>query len=300
LPADHIALVGAAEARRLTGIDAPLGGLWFPKAGSIDPPAVCAALAEGVSVRSAAVASVARGSDGWCLRDVAGAVVAEAAAVVLAAGPWTPCLWPGAELPIHANRGQITLLPAAPDAPRAALSFGGYLSPPVAGGRHVLGATYGRIPDPDDAAWRAVRADDHAANLSVLAEALPGLRAQWDGNPAEGGRVSLRATIADHLPVMGPLFDAAAWREAYADLHHGRAWRTYPPAPLADGLFVLGGLGSRGFQTAPLLGEALAALMAGDVLPFARDLWEAVHPGRFVLRTLRRPPRRAGRISGPA
>ncbi len=301
LPADHIALVDAAEARDLTGIDAPLGGLWFPRAGSIDPAAVCAALADGVSVRVAAVASMAPVSGGWCLRDAAGAVVAEVAAVVLAAGPWTPRLWPAAELPIHANRGQITLLPAAPEAPRAALSFGGYLSPPVAEGRHVLGATYGRIPDPDDPAWRTVRDEDHAANLSLLADALPGLRAQWAGDPAEGGRVSLRATIADHLPVMGPLFDAAAWREAYADRHHGRAWRTYPAAPLAGGLFVLGGLGSRGFQTAPLLGEALAALMAGDALPLARDLWEAVHPGRFVLRTLRRPPGRVGRTSsGPA
>jgi len=299
LPPDHIALVAPDEAHRLTGVTAPLGGLWFPKAGSIDPPAVCAALAEGVTVRTGAVAAVVQVEGGWSLCDAAGAVVAEAAAVVLAAGPWTPRLWPDADLPIHANRGQITLLPAAPEAPHAALSFGGYLSPPVAGGRHVLGATYGRIPDPDDSAWRTVRDEDHAANLSLLADALPEVRAQWGGEPADGGRVSLRATIADHLPVMGPLFDAAAWREAYADLHHGRALRTYPPAPLADGLFVLGGLGSRGFQTAPLLGEALAALMVGDALPLERALWEAVHPGRFVLRILRRrPPRRAGQWVG--
>ncbi|MFA7430823.1 MAG: FAD-dependent 5-carboxymethylaminomethyl-2-thiouridine(34) oxidoreductase MnmC [Rhodospirillaceae bacterium] len=295
LPPDHIALVDAAGARAVAGVDAPLGGLWFPKAGSIDPRAVCAALAAGVEMRGAAVSSLISDAAGWRLLDEAGRVVVEAEAVVLAAGPWTPRLWPVAELPIHAKRGQITLLPGLPDGPSAAVSFGGYLSPPVADGKHVLGATYERIADLDDPAWRTVRPEDDAANLALLADALPELRTRWPEGQIDGRRVSLRATIADHLPVMGPLFDASAWRTAYGDLHHGRAWRSYPEAPLTEGLFVLGGLGSRGFQTAPLLAEALAALIAGTPLPTGQDLWEAVHPGRFVLRALRRPPARTAR-----
>ncbi|MGC2857518.1 FAD-dependent 5-carboxymethylaminomethyl-2-thiouridine(34) oxidoreductase MnmC [Novispirillum sp. DQ9] len=291
LPAEHLRFVGAAEAGALAGVSAPLGGLWFPHAGAIAPRAVCAALAGGTAVRAAAVDSLEAVAEGWRLL-ADGVEVARAAAVVLAAGPWTPRLWPAADLPIHANRGHITLLPEAAGAPPVALSFGGYLAPAVAEGRHVLGATYGRVPDPRDDGWRAPRPEDDAATLGLLAEVLPDVHARM-GEPC-GGRVSLRATIADHLPVMGPLFDAAAWRRAYADLHHGRPWRSYPPAPLAGGLFVLGGLGSRGFQTAPLLAAALAALVAGTPGPLAPDLLEAVHPGRFVLRSLRRPPKGAG------
>lgn len=294
LPAEHLRLVDAAEARRLGGVRAPLGGLWFPQAGALHPATVCAALAEGVPLRPAAPQRLEKGPAGWCLIDASGAVVAEAAAVVLAAGPWTPCLWPAAELPIHANRGQITLLPEAPGAPEVSLSFGGYLSPAVAAGRrHVLGATYGRLPGPDAAGWRDLRPQDDAANLDLLAEVLPEVHALM--GESDGGRVSLRATIADHMPVMGPLFEADAWRAVYGDLHHGRRWDRYPPAPLADGLYVLGGLGSRGFQTAPLLAEALAAMIAGAEGPLAPDLLAAVHPGRFIIRTLRRPPK--GRVN---
>lgn len=296
LPADHLRLVDAAEARALAGVDAPLGGLWFPQAGAIDPVAVCTALAGGVEVQAAEPQCLEAVGEGWRLRDAAGAVVAEAAAVVLAAGPWVPRLWPAAELPIHANRGQITLLDGLPGAPAVSLSFGGYVSPAVVGGRHVLGATYGRIPDLEAADWRCPLPQDDAANLDLLAVTLPDVRAHVGG--VAGNRVSLRATIADHLPVMGPLFDAAQWRAAYADLHHGRAWEHYPPAPLADGLFVLGGLGSRGFQTAPLLAEALAAMMAGTEGPLADDLVAAIHPGRFQIRALRRPPRAAIRGRG--
>lgn len=302
LPPDHLRVIDASEARSLARVDAPHGGLWFPRAGSLEPPAVCAALADGVPLRAADVAGLVRVGDGWSLTDSAGAEIASAAAVVLAGGPWTPRLWPAAELPIHANRGQITVLAGAAGAPEVALSFGGYLSPAVAGGRHVLGATYGRISDLTDEAWRAVRPVDDAANMALLGDVLPEVRALWAEGAVEESRASLRATIADHMPVMGPLFDAAAWRQAYADLHHGRAWDRYPEAPLTEGLFVLSGLGSRGFQTAPLLAEALAALIAGAPLPLEQDLWEAVHPGRFVLRTLRRPPKgppgRRGSVRG--
>lgn len=297
LPADHLRRVGAAEAGALAGVVAPYGGLWFPQAGAIAPVAVCTALAADIPVRAAVLRRLEPGGQGWRLIDDAGAVVAETAAVVLAAGPWTPRLWPQADLPIHANRGQITLLPGRTAAGgEVSLSFGGYLSPPVAGGLHVLGATYGRLSDPDAAPWRDLRSEDDAANLALLGEVLPEVRAGLGA--VAGGRASLRATIADHLPVMGPLFSAVAWREAYADLHHGRSRDRFPPAPLADGLFVLGGLGSRGFQTAPLLAEALAAMMAGTAGPLAADLLAAVHPGRFVLRALRRPPGRGGAIRG--
>uniref|UniRef100_UPI0025C0EA8C hypothetical protein n=1 Tax=Brevundimonas sp. TaxID=1871086 RepID=UPI0025C0EA8C len=49
----------------------------------------------------------------------------------------------------------------------------------------------------------------------------------------------------------------------------------------AEGLYILGGLGSRGFCAAPLLAEHVAALATGAPSPLARDLAIRVTPSRL-------------------
>jgi tRNA 5-methylaminomethyl-2-thiouridine biosynthesis bifunctional protein len=96
---------------------------------------------------------------------------------------------------------------------------------------------------------------DHQANLEALARARPALAADLSGRTLEG-RARVRATTRDHLPLAGPV-------------------------PGTPGLFVLGGLGSRGLTWAPLLGEHLAALAAGAPSPLPEDLAGLVAPGRY-------------------
>jgi tRNA 5-methylaminomethyl-2-thiouridine biosynthesis bifunctional protein len=48
------------------------------------------------------------------------------------------------------------------------------------------------------------------------------------------------------------------------------------------------GLGSRGLAYAPLCAELLAAQITGEVPPLARDLAQALHPARFIIRNLQR------------
>ncbi|MDB5458441.1 MAG: FAD-dependent cmnm(5)s(2)U34 oxidoreductase, partial [Caulobacteraceae bacterium] len=50
---------------------------------------------------------------------------------------------------------------------------------------------------------------------------------------------------------------------------------------VAQGLYVLGGLGSRGFTTAPLLAEHVAALIARTPSPLPLDLQTTVEPLRL-------------------
>jgi tRNA 5-methylaminomethyl-2-thiouridine biosynthesis bifunctional protein len=70
------------------------------------------------------------------------------------------------------------------------------------------------------------------------------------------GRASLRATLPDRLPLLGP-------------------------AAGQPGLHVAAGYASRGVVWAGLLGEALADLMTGQPLPLEADLMRAIAPGRF-------------------
>ncbi len=96
-------------------------------------------------------------------------------------------------------------------------------------------------------------AADHQRNLETLAEGLPELAAEARIRPLDG-RASIRATTFDRMPAAGAL------RE--------------------PGLYLLGGLGSRGFCTAPLLAEHLAAEALGAPSPLPNSL-------RHLILTLR-------------
>jgi tRNA 5-methylaminomethyl-2-thiouridine biosynthesis bifunctional protein len=60
--------------------------------------------------------------------------------------------------------------------------------------------------------------------------------------------------------------------------------------PRVPGLYGSFGFGSRGLLWAGLGAELIASLLEGEPLPVERRLAEALDPGRFLLRALRRGP----------
>ncbi|WP_395673371.1 tRNA (5-methylaminomethyl-2-thiouridine)(34)-methyltransferase MnmD [Phenylobacterium sp.] len=190
----------------------------------------------------ARVAAVARGGDAWVLRDADGAEIAQAEVVVLAAGLAIRDLSP--DLALAAVRGQASW--AATAEPPGAMAWGGYVAPTRQG--LLFGATHDRVDEGVD-----MRPEDHARNLATLAQALPELAAALAGGPLEG-RAAVRAVTPDRLPLAGRI---------------------------DDGLYVLGGLGSRGFSFAPLLAEHVAALALGAPSPLPEAQARLVDPLRF-------------------
>ncbi|MEK9725153.1 MAG: FAD-dependent 5-carboxymethylaminomethyl-2-thiouridine(34) oxidoreductase MnmC, partial [Rhodospirillaceae bacterium] len=246
-------------------------GVWFGDGGLLDTQRVCAALSAGIERWIADIAALTQADGSWQLR-TADSVAMFADAVVLAGGIETGALGGYPHLGMVANRGQVTFH-AASDATarlRTVLTFGGYLTPADAAG-HVLGATFDRLTDARDDAWQAPRDADDARNREALVERLPGLADAL--GPARGAWTGIRATTPDRLPLVGPVPDAPT-----------------PDAPLSwrPGLYTLSGLGSRGFLTAPLAGEILAALMFGGPLPAPADAPQLMHPSRFRIRALRK------------
>jgi tRNA 5-methylaminomethyl-2-thiouridine biosynthesis bifunctional protein len=158
------------------------------------------------------------------------------------------------DLPLRGVRGQASW--ASSDQSVEALAWGGYLIPTGEG--FLFGATHDR-----DDPGTEVRVEDHARNLATLAERRPDLAS---GQVPDGlaGRAAIRATTPDHLPLAGPA------------------------GPDLVGLYLLTGMGSRGFALAPLLGDHLAALVLDQASPLPRDLAELVDPDRFRQRALRR------------
>ena len=139
----------------------------------------------------------------------------------------------------------------------SAMAWGGYAVPT---GQGVLyGATHDR-GDTDT----APRAEDSERNLATLRARLPALADRIEAAGQAQSRAAIRATTPDRLPLAGGL---------------------------DDGLYLLGGLGSRGFCVAPVLAEHVAALILNRPSPLPRDLAARVSPHRAaVIRNPLAPP----------
>jgi tRNA 5-methylaminomethyl-2-thiouridine biosynthesis bifunctional protein len=197
------------------------------------------------------VARLAHENGAWRLYDPGDRLLAEVDAVVLAGGASLARLWSAA--PIRPVRGQTTWTDRRPP---AAAAFGAYVIPTRDG--MLFGATHDR-----DVVETDVRPADDRRNLQALAKGLPDLAARLAADLADApphGRAAVRAATADHLPLAGAV----------------------PDAP--QGLFVLGGLGGRGFCLAPLLAEHLTARILTVPSPLPRGLSDLVQPSRFSSR----------------
>lgn len=252
LPSDVMCRLSAAELSARLGAAVTSPGLWFPQAGTLSPEAVTKHLRSDAPVRRKKVAAFAPSENGWNVTFEGGGSLS-VDAVVFCAGTGILDLLADRDWPVRANRGQLSYLRSQEVSPKHAVTFGGYLTPavPVAGGEAlILGATYARRDEVPADDWSKLRDEDHAENLAGLKEHFPVL---GDADVI-GGRTALRATVRDYLPLAGAI---------------------------GDGTWILGGLGSRGFLTAPLLAECVADAMTGATPPLPPDLLAALDPNRF-------------------
>jgi tRNA 5-methylaminomethyl-2-thiouridine biosynthesis bifunctional protein len=176
-------------------------------------------------------------------------LVAEAEVVCLAAGPACTALAPIPRL--QPVRGQASWTDAV-EFEGVAAAWGGYAIP-LPGGGVLFGATHDRNDREID-----LRPADHAHNLQLLEKGRPALAGDVRASHAPlSGRAALRAATPDHLPLAGAAPDRS------------------------PGLYLLTGLGGRGFTLAPLLAEHVAALALGAPSPLPRRVAEAVDPRRL-------------------
>ena len=264
-------------------------GLLLAGLGWLPPAQVCARLLDHPRIRfeRRAIAGLVPVAGGWRLADADGHGLNESAVVVLATGAELSSSFTATDhLPLRVIRGQITSCPAtaASHGLRLPVCGTGYLAPALEG-RHCLGATYR-----PGAASVEVDPRDHQANLAGIRDMDPAL-ARVLGDPAAetlGGRAGLRAVTPDYLPVIGPAPLAGDFPEIFASLRQDaraalpRCGRYWP------GLYVHGGLGSRGLSYAPLGAALLADLISGHPRPLPRDLVRALSPARFLIRDLQR------------
>jgi tRNA 5-methylaminomethyl-2-thiouridine biosynthesis bifunctional protein len=196
-----------------------------------------------------------RDGDAWQVIGGAGAVLARAELVVLAAAYDTAALLDGA-LPLQPVRGQVSwgfhrddlALPPFP------VNGNGHFIPGVPLGRGtawLCGSTYGRGETDTEA-----RTGDHDINFEKLGSLVPAVARQLApafASGAVGAWSGVRCASADRRPYLGEI---------------------------APGLWVSTAMGSRGLTFAALCGELLAARLHGEPLPLEPRLADALDPAR--------------------
>jgi tRNA 5-methylaminomethyl-2-thiouridine biosynthesis bifunctional protein len=296
LPSTHVQALDAGLAEAWVGV-AGIGAGWsMHQAGWVVPAAVCAAWlrqAAGAWTFRGAVEAARIERDGrtWHVLDRSGHRVADAPVVVVAAAARsTDLLAPhsdAASWPAGVVRGQVSWLDrrlARQTGPGRPVAGAGY-AVSLPGGTLVFGAT--AQPGDFDPTARLADARFNLGRLASLGlvDAVSAERdvADWQASGALKHRTAWRWTLVDRLPLVGPVVahDAAAPGSA---VNRRGATRSASLRALTrvPGLFVIGGLGSRGLTWAPLAGALLAARIEGGPWPVERPLADRIDPGRFA------------------
>ncbi|HSH53433.1 MAG TPA: FAD-dependent 5-carboxymethylaminomethyl-2-thiouridine(34) oxidoreductase MnmC [Methylotenera sp.] len=271
--------LNADELSKISGIDLAHSGLYFPDAGGINMPELCHALVQSqhiqVVTNTQAIEIKETTQDSWQVSSDS-ALIAEADIVVIANANDATKLSQSSHIPLTAIRGQLSVLQATESSEklRTILCGEGYISPAI-DNLHYLGATF--TTNDNDA---KVRTEDHDSNLNLLDTMSHALYTNLQGNVVSG-RVAWRSQTPDYLPAAGQLLDIDT-------LMAGKFYYNDSPEklPWATGLYINVGHGAKGFLTAPLCAEIIAANVTNSAVPAPIDLLNALQANRFILRKL--------------
>lgn len=251
-PADFVRAVTVAQARAWSGVAVDTGGLYFPTGGWLAPQMAIESLLAGTQadvLTNTQITSIVPSLErrGWQVNgfnqqtqrrlsetfdDV---IIANGAAL----NELNQAHSSAPSLTIRPVGGQVTQTTHTEQSEqlKVVICHKGYLMPAQAT-QHCVGATYTRLNAANMLAYHAApnaeRAQDDLKNLQLTHAHTPLRFAACTSN-----RRAVRATTPDHLPLVGrhPNYIAAQSTQALGDE--------------PSGVWVLGGLGSRGLTSAP-------------------------------------------------
>ncbi|AKM88507.1 bifunctional tRNA (5-methylaminomethyl-2-thiouridine)(34)-methyltransferase MnmD/FAD-dependent 5-carboxymethylaminomethyl-2-thiouridine(34) oxidoreductase MnmC [Enterobacter ludwigii] len=279
--------VNAQQITETAGVDTGCDGIHYPLGGWLCPAdlttaAIALAQSRGLTVHYSRQVASLHHMEHWNLHFTTGEE-AQHTCVVLANGHPISQFIQTEKLPLYPVGGQVSHIPTSPalEKLQQVLCYDGYLTPQnPSNGHHCIGASYHR--GETDMRYSE---DDQQQNRQRLLNCFP--QADWAKEvdiSAGDARCGVRCATRDHLPMAGNVPDYEATLEAYQDLAENRD--TAVSAPVYPQLFMLGGLGSRGLCSAPLLAEVLAAQMSDEPVPLDSVTLAGLNPNRLWVRKL--------------
>lgn len=187
-------------------------------------------------------------------------------------------------LPLAGKQGQIEYVCGMERVERPAAEASGFYALRL-DDELVFGATF----EPIELSAKAQISDEaRTHNLTEAQKLSPGWIAHIDPAKLES-RASTRVTTPDRMPIAGALFDEDVMENLLSPLRNGA--RVTGECPEVSSVFVMTGLGARGFTFAPLLADLIVSQTMGSPLPLARSEQEIVSPVRFLIRAMRKGQR---------
>ncbi len=285
IPPELFQTVNQQQASKLANCSVAHGGWHLPLAGWLSPAELCASLMEQYSDEinfqaNTEISSLEKHDSQWiafnrdqqevCCADVV--IVANA----MAADTFSQTSW----CQLHPKRGQISLIPeqACNIRPNKIICADAYITPAV-NSHYVVGATFITADSSTE-----IRQSEHEENMLKLSKMIPDYH--YDDSQSLKGRAGIRAVSTDRLPIVGPVTEETRFNAMYHDAALGSTHHMHPTPHYSDGLYIASGFGSRGLAWIPLCMEALACIINNEPSPLSKDLLNAIHPNRILMKNL--------------
>jgi tRNA 5-methylaminomethyl-2-thiouridine biosynthesis bifunctional protein len=276
--------VDAKTASKLIGHDTPFSGLFFPRAGWVMPKLFCDKLINHQNIKLELSTSVTNltqlENNYWTLTSNQGDRVFDAVVIANAhsAKQFSQC----SQASIKAIRGQVThCKKATTNNLKTVVCGAGYISPPI-NGKYCFGASFNLHN-----AALTLTYSDQKNNIQNLQKILPSFSDELTFPDHLTGKAAHRCSSPDYMPQVGPVPIYDKFISQYQKLNKDKNWRfENTAAPNYNGLFINIGHGSKGLITCPLSAEHLASMMLNHPSPLPKNLSNAIHPARFVIKQL--------------
>tara|TARA_B100001094_G_C18190328_1_gene806750 strand:+ start:2840 stop:4822 length:1983 start_codon:yes stop_codon:yes gene_type:complete len=280
--AEFVQQVDAEQAQSVSGVALKQGGLWFPQAGWVCPQEMTQACFKQTQAHhhlytNTSIECFKRDEQGlWWLWDSQQHCYGPYATLILANGSQVTEFEQTDTLPMRPVRGQVSQAMSLGELSelKTVLCAKGYLTPRYQN-QHCFGASYSHHLN--TLAFSQLEQDE---NCTKIEQSFT--QSTWAQNMriVDGAdRVSVRMTTRDHLPYIGHVLHAEVLQRAEQDLTV-----LQETSEIEQGLYMLSGLGSRGFTTAALAAEMLVSQIYGEPVPSSKEHLQKLHPHRIFIR----------------
>lgn len=267
------------EATQLAGIKIKESGLYYPRAGWVDPRSLCQALVKTTRVILNHSVLTLSYDKCWTITDSNKEIIAQSEIVIFCTG--NQQITPYYQPPIIPIAGQTSYIETSETIsnPKLIIDHQGYIIPNIQPQQSLIGASYHRNKQRSECLEK-----DNQANLALQYKHLPKFAQHLKVSNAH---CATRATTPDRLPYVGGIPIKNYYQKEYGDIHQGRQWKNYPIANYEQGLFTLNGFGSRGLTTAALCAKLLVNLLENQTGQADTELLQKLHPARFIISALK-------------